>query len=73
MNLNHLRGATGHEDFSSGSAPPQDSCTHHLVIQPTAWEIPQTQIEADAVELLAKYLRGLGRSDWSFNRLLQQA
>ncbi|MCT1430437.1 ATP-binding protein [Brachybacterium muris] len=74
VHLNHLRGAAGYEDFSSGSAPefPQDSCTHHVVIQPTAWDAPQTQIEAVAVELLAKYLRGLGRSEWSFNRLLQQ-
>lgn len=75
VHLNHLRGATAPESFFSGSAPkfPQDSCTHHLVIQPTAWDNLQTQIEGVALELLAKYLRGLGRSGWSFNSLLQQA
>ncbi|GAA1333361.1 hypothetical protein GCM10009592_27180 [Brachybacterium rhamnosum] len=75
VHLNHLRGASAIEDAFSGRAPqfPRDFSTHHLVIQPTAWEDPQTQIEAHVLELLAKYLRGLGRSGWSYNQLLQQA
>lgn len=75
VHLNRLRGARAVENPHSSGAPqfPRDSSTHHLVIQPTAWEDPQAQIEAHVLELLAKYLRGLGRSGWSYNQLLQQA
>lgn len=75
VHLNQLRGASATEGPFSGRAPqfPRDSSTHHLVIQPTAWEDPQAQIETYVLELLTKYLRGLGRSGWSYNQLLQHA
>lgn len=75
VHLTRLRGAAASEDIFSGRPPPfpRDSSTHQLVIQPTAWEGPQPEIEDAAVALLAKYLRGLGRDGWSYNQLLQRA
>ncbi|GAA1490985.1 helix-turn-helix domain-containing protein [Brachybacterium sacelli] len=75
VHLTQLRGATATEDIFSGRPPqfPRESSTHHLVIQPTAWEGPQTEIEEATVKLLAKYMRGLGRDGWSYNQLLQRA
>lgn len=72
VHMTRLRGAAVPEDIFSGKpmAFPRDSSTHQLIVQPTAWEDPQAQIEEGVVTLLAKYLRGLGRDGWTFNQLL---
>lgn len=72
VHMTRLRGAAVPEDIFSGKpmAFPRDSSTHQLIIQPTAWEDPQAQIEENVVTLLAKYLRGFGRDGWAFNQLL---
>lgn len=75
VHLTRLRGAAATGDIFSGRPPqfPRESSTHRLVIQPTAWEDAQAEIEEATVTLLAKYMRGLGRDGWSYNELLQRA
>src|SRR5699024_2019168 len=75
VHLTRLRGAAATGYIFSGRPPqfPRESSIHRLVIQPTAWEDAQAEIEEATVTLLAKYMRGLGGDAWSYNQLLPRA